>query len=68
MGKNCEFEINSGYDLVFVDPPYAFTEDVGVGSPLSGLLDLLQEQIAHDGLVVVRTSSPDNSVGAIRTV
>jgi 16S rRNA (guanine966-N2)-methyltransferase len=44
------------YELVFVDPPYAFTEDVGMGSPLSGLLDLLQEQTAHDGLVVVRTS------------
>ena len=44
------------YDLVFVDPPYAFTENVGVGSPLSKLLDLLQEQVAHDGLVVVRTA------------
>jgi hypothetical protein len=27
-----------------------------MGSPLSGLLDLLQEQIAHDGFVVVRTA------------
>ena len=43
------------YGLVFVDPPYVFTEDTGVGSPLSGLLDLLQEQVADDGLVVVRT-------------
>jgi 16S rRNA (guanine966-N2)-methyltransferase len=44
------------YDLVFVDPPYTFTEDVGMGSPLSKLLDLLQEQTAHNGLVVVRTA------------
>jgi 16S rRNA (guanine(966)-N(2))-methyltransferase RsmD len=53
VGK--KFEI-SGYDLVFVDPPYTNTRNVGVGSPLSGLLDLLQEQVADDGLVVVRTS------------
>ena len=53
--RNSKFEI-SGYDLVFVDPPYVFTEDTGVGSPLSGLLDLLQEQITDGGYVVVRTS------------
>lgn len=44
------------YDLVFVDPPYINTRNVGAGSPLSGLLDLLQEQVAHNGLVVVRTA------------
>ena len=44
------------YDLVFVDPPYSFTRDVGTGSPLSGLLALLQEQLAPDGIVVVRTN------------
>ena len=43
------------YKLVFVDPPYADTSDVGVGSPLGRLLGLLQEQVANDGLVVVRT-------------
>jgi 16S rRNA (guanine966-N2)-methyltransferase len=53
--RNSKFEI-SGYDLVFVDPPYVFTEDTGVSSPLSGLLDLLQEQITDGGYVVVRTS------------
>jgi len=53
VGK--KFKI-SGYGLVFVDPPYVFTEDTGVGSPLSGLLDLLQEQITDGGYVVVRTS------------
>ena len=43
------------YDLVFVDPPYADTSDVVVGSPLGRLLGLLQEQVTDDGLVVVRT-------------
>jgi len=43
------------YGLVFVDPPYAATMDVQDGSALSGLLDLLGEQVAGDGIVVVRT-------------
>jgi len=43
------------YGLVFIDPPYAATRDVQVGSALSGLLDLLGEQVAGDGIVVVRT-------------
>ncbi len=44
------------YDLIFVDPPYACTEDVGPNSPLSGLLDVLNCQIAPDGIVVVRAN------------
>lgn len=44
------------YDLVFVDPPYARTSDVGENSPLSRLMDVLQQQVSHDGIVVVRTS------------
>jgi len=44
------------YDLVFVDPPYACTEDVGPNSPLSSLLDVLNCRIAPDGIVVVRTN------------
>ena len=44
------------YDLVFVDPPYACTEDVGPNSPLSGLLDVLNCRIAPDGIVVVRAN------------
>lgn len=44
------------YDLVFVDPPYACTEDVGPNSPLSGLLDLLNSQVVADGIVVVRAN------------
>ena len=43
------------YGLVFVDPPYARTKDVGADSPLSGLLTLLSEQVIPDGIVVVRT-------------
>jgi 16S rRNA (guanine966-N2)-methyltransferase len=43
------------YGLVFVDPPYAQTMDVQIGSPLSGLLNLLGEQVDAEGIVVVRT-------------
>jgi 16S rRNA (guanine966-N2)-methyltransferase len=43
------------YDLIFVDPPYSATTDVGKGSRLDGLLNLLSEQSAADGIVVVRT-------------
>jgi 16S rRNA (guanine966-N2)-methyltransferase len=46
---------NSRYGLVFVDPPYAFTENVQDGSPLSGLMDILGAQVSQDGIVVVRT-------------
>jgi len=45
-----------GYDLVFVDPPYARTVDVGQNSPLSRLMDVLRQQVSPDGIVVVRTS------------
>ncbi len=44
------------YELVFVDPPYARTSDVGQDSPLSRLMDALQQQVLPDGIVVVRTS------------
>ncbi|MCK4913386.1 MAG: 16S rRNA (guanine(966)-N(2))-methyltransferase RsmD [Planctomycetes bacterium] len=43
------------YDLVFVDPPYPTTKDVQAESALSGLLNLLPEQLNEDGIVVVRT-------------
>lgn len=43
------------YNLVFVDPPYSLTEDVGESSLLSGLLGILSEQLDVDGIVVVRT-------------
>ena len=43
------------HNLVFVDPPYAQTSDVGAGSRLSGLMDVLGEQVISGGIVVVRT-------------
>jgi 16S rRNA (guanine(966)-N(2))-methyltransferase RsmD len=43
------------YGLVFVDPPYSATRNVGDDSLLSGLLTLLGEQVAPDGIVTVRT-------------
>jgi len=51
LGKGGEHK----YDLIFVDPPYSTTKDVGKNSRLSGLLNLLSEQSAADGIVVVRT-------------
>ncbi len=44
------------YDLIFVDPPYSTTRDVVGGSPLDGLLNVLSEQSAPDGIVIVRTN------------
>jgi len=43
------------YDLVFVDPPYAETADIGAGSPLDELLAIVSQQIATDAMIVVRT-------------
>lgn len=45
----------SSYDLVFVDPPYACTQDVGADSALGQVLGVICEQIVPRGLVVVRT-------------
>ena len=44
-----------GYDLIFVDPPYACTEDVQSGSALGRLLSSVSEQVVPEGFVVVRT-------------
>jgi 16S rRNA (guanine966-N2)-methyltransferase len=43
------------YDLVFVDPPYASTQEVGGGSSLADLLHVLEDQVVDRGIVVVRT-------------
>jgi len=43
------------YDVVFVDPPYADTEDVLPASSLGKLLARLSERITKDGIVLVRT-------------
>lgn len=42
-------------DVVFVDPPFDWTRDVGGGSRLSSLLSLLSEQLVSGGFVIVRT-------------
>jgi len=55
VAKESEIEI-SMYDLVFVDPPYASTKNVQVDSPLGKLLYLLNEQVAPDCVIVVRTN------------
>lgn len=43
------------YDLVFIDPPYPLTMDVGPDSKLSHLLALLPNQTNPDAIIVVRT-------------
>ena len=43
------------YDLVFVDPPFPLTSDVGGGSLLAGLLRLLCDQLKNCAIVTVRT-------------
>ncbi len=43
------------YDLVFVDPPYATTQEVDEHSSLAELLRVLQDQVVPRGVVVVRT-------------
>jgi len=43
------------YAMVFVDPPYSATRDVGEDSALSGLLNLLSDRLAASGIAVVRT-------------
>ncbi len=51
---------NQKYDLVFVDPPYAMTRDVTENSPVGNLLMLLCDQLADDGIAVVRTHRRTN--------
>ena len=43
------------YDMVFVDPPYAATQEVGKGSSLANLFAILQDQVVSRGVAVVRT-------------
>ena len=43
------------YDLIFVDPPYARTREVGDGSLLAQLFAVLEGQVVEKGVVVVRT-------------
>ncbi len=54
VGAPVDFEARK-YSIVFVDPPYPATKDVGDSSALAGLLILLAEQLAQEGIVLVRT-------------
>lgn len=45
----------SKYDLIFIDPPYIRTNDVGADSDLDKLLKILVDQAADNALVIVRT-------------
>ena len=45
------------YDLVFVDPPYKMSINTKAGSQLYSLLVLLNDQLAENGVVIVRTQS-----------
>jgi 16S rRNA (guanine(966)-N(2))-methyltransferase RsmD len=59
------------YDLVFVDPPYALTQEVGEESSLAELLQLLQDQVVPRGVIVVRTqqdSAPLDEYGSLHVV
>jgi len=57
--------------IVFIDPPYAATQDVGANSDLAGLLDVLSKQVTDNGLVIVRTRrdvSLSEQYGLLRTI
>lgn len=44
------------YSLVFVDPPYAASDNVESDSPLCELLNTLNDQVTDDAMIIVRTS------------
>lgn len=48
-------QVQDGYDIVFVDPPYADTRDVGPHSAFGRLMYLLNEQLSDETLIAVRT-------------
>ena len=54
IGAPADFE-QPGFDLVFVDPPYALSRDTALDSQLGRMLLILARQINQDGLAVVRT-------------
>ncbi len=54
VGAPIDFD-GEKYDLVFVDPPFPLTNDVGGGSLLAGLLRLLCDQLKDGAIVTVRT-------------
>jgi 16S rRNA (guanine(966)-N(2))-methyltransferase RsmD len=44
------------YTIVFVDPPYSTTQETAESSLLAELLNMLQGQLAPNGIAVVRTN------------
>ena len=44
------------YDLVFVDPPYAMSQDCGPSSRMGKLMCLICQQVKEKGLIILRTS------------
>lgn len=54
VGAPVESELGK-YELLFVDPPYADTRNVGENSALARLMGILAGQLADGALVVVRT-------------
>lgn len=59
IGAPVDFE-GQKYSIIFVDPPYRLSSDASENSDLSMLLDLLPEQLADDGIVIVRTHKAVN--------
>jgi len=58
-------------DLVFVDPPYADSADVGVDSPLGRLLIRLSQELQKGSIVIVRShekTSLLNCYGGLETI
>jgi 16S rRNA (guanine(966)-N(2))-methyltransferase RsmD len=43
------------YDLVFVDPPYAMSEDSELNTQVGKLMCLICQQVKDNGLVILRT-------------
>ncbi len=43
------------YDLVFVDPPYALSENAQSGSKVAALMELIAQQTRPGGRVILRT-------------
>lgn len=44
-----------GYDLIFVDPPYAMSTNCGAGSKVGRLMNLLETQVNKGGIITLRT-------------
>lgn len=54
VGAPVSFE-EEKYSIIFIDPPYPTTKDVGPASRLDNLIRVLPDQLAADGIAVVRT-------------